>query len=56
MDEIHLRAYRDPDEHDGKMGFNIWVNLKTDQIYLNGSKGWIKVPTEYVVLHKEEKE
>lgn len=51
MHEI-IYARNNPTENDFWVKSYFWVNQNTDQLFLKTPKGWLKVPTEYKVIHK----
>jgi len=53
MNEQLVYGNRNPNENDWKTCPSLYVNLKTDELFVKGSKGWLKIPTEYEVLHNQ---
>ncbi len=52
MKEI-VYARRDPDADDWKIFPCLYVNTNTDTLFIKASKGWLKIPTEYSVIHNQ---
>jgi hypothetical protein len=44
---------RDPNMYDWKILPALYVNSNTDELFIKGSKGWIKIPTEYSCMHDQ---
>lgn len=51
MENIIVYCNRDPNEEDWKTVQCLFVNKNTDSLFVKASKGWLKIPTQYSVLH-----